>query len=113
MVHGNMTKEEIGNSSLPFIFAIMSTMGRRLCEKLGVPYKSKKEQQQNEDEVDYPVPEASRARRNNTKKNPASDNRKVSHDGEPIKFTDLETKYLLTKGEIVNLLIYLFEMSGF
>ena len=81
MVHGNMTKEEIGNSALPFIFAIMSTMGRRLCEKLGVPYKSKKEQQQNEDEVDYPVPEASRARRNNTKKNPASDNRKVYSAG--------------------------------
>lgn len=39
--------------------------------------------------------------------------RKVSYEGEPIKFTDLETKYLLTKGEIVNLLIYLFEMSGF
>lgn len=39
--------------------------------------------------------------------------RKVSYNGEPIKFTELETKYLLTKGEIVNLLIYLFEMSGF
>lgn len=39
--------------------------------------------------------------------------RKVSYEGEPIKFTDLETKFLLTKGEIVNLLIYLFEMSGF
>lgn len=39
--------------------------------------------------------------------------RKVSYEGEPIKFTDLETKYLLTKGEIVSLLIYLFEMSGF
>ena len=39
--------------------------------------------------------------------------RKVSYEGEPIKFTELETKFLLTKGEIVNLLIYLFEMSGF
>lgn len=39
--------------------------------------------------------------------------KKVSYDGDPIKFTELETKFLLTKGEIVNLLIYLFEMSGF
>ena len=39
--------------------------------------------------------------------------RKVSYEGEPIKFTELEIKFLLTKGEIFNLLIYLFEMSGF
>lgn len=78
MVHGNMTKEEIGNSSLPFIFAIMSTMGRRLCEKLGVPYESKTEQPQDEDEVDYPVPEASRKRRNDTKKRPAPDRKTYS-----------------------------------
>lgn len=39
--------------------------------------------------------------------------KKVYYDGELVKFTDLETKFMLSKGEIVNLLIYLFEMSGF
>ena len=62
MVHGNMTKEEIENSSLPFIYAIMSKMGRRLCEKLGVPYNPDKDDKQEEDNEDYPVPEASRTR---------------------------------------------------
>lgn len=62
MVHAGMSKEEIGNSSLPFITAIMSTMGKRFCENLGVPYKSKKELEQEEedfDEEEYPVPAAS------------------------------------------------------
>lgn len=38
---------------------------------------------------------------------------KVSYNGKPIHFYDLETKFMLTKGEIANLLIYLFEFSGF
>lgn len=55
--------------------------GPQALRKVGRSIQIKKEQQQNEDEVDYPVPEASRARRNNTKKNPASDNRKVYSAG--------------------------------
>ena len=51
MVHAGMTKEEIGNSSIPFIFAIMSTMGKRLCEKLGVPYKTKEEREEEKKQI--------------------------------------------------------------
>lgn len=39
--------------------------------------------------------------------------KKIFIDGKPIKFHELETKYMLTKGEIAKMLIYLFEMSGF
>lgn len=39
--------------------------------------------------------------------------KKISIDGKPIKFYELETKYMLTKGEIARMLIYLFEFSGF
>lgn len=79
MCHAGMSREEIGNSSIPFIFAIMSTMGKRLCEKLGVPYKTKKEceDEEEEDEEQYPIPEASV--RNKKKKIPdkASSDKKV------------------------------------
>lgn len=34
-----MTREQIGKCSLPFVFAIMGELGKRLCEQLGVPYK--------------------------------------------------------------------------
>lgn len=62
MCHAGMSREEIGNSSIPFIFAIMSTMGKRLCEKLGVPYNKKSDQQEEEPvEEEYPIPQASKA----------------------------------------------------
>lgn len=50
MFHFGMTKEEIGNSSMPFIFAILSTLGKRFCENLGVPYKKKDDEEESEDE---------------------------------------------------------------
>lgn len=39
MFHYGMTREQIGKCSLPFIFAIMGELGKRLCEQLGVPFK--------------------------------------------------------------------------
>lgn len=79
MVHAGMTKEEIGNSSIPFIFAIMSTMGKRLCEKLGVPYKTKeeREEEKKQEEEDYPVPEASRRARKNRNTDKTSSDKKT------------------------------------
>ena len=70
-----MSKEEIGNSSLPFINAIMSTMGKRFCENLGIPYKSKKEIEQEEEdaEEEYPVPVASVDKRRSKTKTKDSD----------------------------------------
>lgn len=50
MFHFGMTKEEIGNSSMPFIFAILSTLGKRFCENLGVPYKKKGDEEESEDD---------------------------------------------------------------
>ncbi len=39
-----MSKEEINKSSLAFIYAISGTIGKRLCEKLGVPYNNDDEE---------------------------------------------------------------------
>lgn len=39
MFHYGMTREQIGKCSLPFVFAIMGELGKRLCEQLGVPCK--------------------------------------------------------------------------
>lgn len=39
--------------------------------------------------------------------------RKVSYNGTPIIFNELETKYMLTKGQIAKMLMQLADCSGF
>ncbi len=54
-----LTKEDIRNSSLAFLTAIIQTFGKRMCERLGVPYKEETEEtKQNaidKDENAYPL----------------------------------------------------------
>lgn len=56
MFHYGMTREQIGKCSLPFIFAIMGELGKRLCEQLGVPCKDVEKEVENvEKEESYPL----------------------------------------------------------
>lgn len=54
MSHFGMSKEEISNSSLAFIYAINNTLPKRMCEKLGVPYSDDSEDAEslNQEEID-------------------------------------------------------------
>lgn len=58
MFHYGMTREQIGKCSLPFIFAIIGELGKRLCEQLGVPYKEVEkdvEKVESKKEESYPL----------------------------------------------------------
>lgn len=49
MFHYGMTREQVGDCSLPFIFAITEQLGKRLCEHLGVPYNNDDDKNEIED----------------------------------------------------------------
>lgn len=52
MYYGKMSKEDILNSSRPFLYAVYKQYGKRACENLGVSPDNEKEEQVDEEE--YP-----------------------------------------------------------
>lgn len=51
MFHYGMTREQVGKCSLPFVFAIMGELGKRLCEQLGIPCKDVEKEVENVENV--------------------------------------------------------------
>lgn len=57
MYYGHMSKEEIMNSSMPFLLGIFKQYSKRACENLGVSSDSDDEEINNTElkESDYPI----------------------------------------------------------
>ncbi len=51
MFHYGMTREQINKSSLPFIFAILNELPKRLCENIGMPYPEEDEEDEEYEEM--------------------------------------------------------------